>query len=67
MSIKTYPARIAASMRLTGITQNELAKRCGIRPETMSRKMKRPEQFTGAEMETIRATFRWRNLGGEDE
>lgn len=67
MSIKTYPSRIAASMRLTGITQNELAKRCGIRPETMSRKMKRPEQFTGAEMETIRATFRWRNLGGEDE
>ena len=67
MSIKTYPARIAASMRLTGITQNELAKLCGIRPETMSRKMKRPEQFTGAEMETIRATFRWRNLGGEDE
>ena len=67
MSIKTYPARIAASMRMTGITQNELAKRCGIRPETMSRKMKRPEQFTGAEIETIRATFRWRNLGGEDE
>lgn len=66
MSIKTYPARIAASMRLTGITQNELAKRCGIRPETMSRKMKRPEKFTGAEIETIRATFRWRNLGGEE-
>lgn len=66
MSIKAYPARIAAGMKMTGISQGELAKRCGIRPETMSRKMKQPERFTGAEMEAIRATFRWRNLGGEE-
>lgn len=66
MSIKTYPARVAAGMKLTGITQAELARKCGMRPETMSRKMKRPETFTGAEMEAIRATFRWRNIGGEE-
>ena len=66
MSIKTYPARIAAGMRLTGVTQKQLAEKCGIRPETMSRKMKTPETFTLAEMEAIRATMGWRNLGGEE-
>lgn len=66
MGMRQYAARVRGALLLTGITQNELAKRLGIAPETLSRKMRRPERFTGAEIETIQRTFRWSRLGGEE-
>lgn len=66
MSMRQYAARVKGALLLNGLTQAELAKRLGIAPETMSRKMRRPGMFTGAEMETIQRTFRWARLGGEE-
>ena len=63
---ETYGRAIRAGLAFTGWTQAELAKRLGIAPETMSRKMRRPEMFTGAEIETIQRTFRWARMGGEE-
>lgn len=65
MSMKQYAARVKGAMFETGIRRDELARKLGIAPETLSRKMGRPERFTGGEMEIIQRTFKWRNIGGE--
>lgn len=65
MSLKPYGARIKGALYETGITQKELAGKLGIAPETLSRKIARPERFTGGEMEIIRKTFKWKCIGGE--
>lgn len=66
MGMRQYAARVKGALLLTGLTQTDLARRLGIAPETLSRKMRRPELFTGAEIETIQRTFRWQRLGGEE-
>lgn len=56
-------AEIVTSMKETGMRQEELARRIGIRSETLSRKMNgRP--FTEDELIAIKQLFRWQSIGG---
>lgn len=56
-------AEIVTSMKETGMRQEELARRIGIRPETLSRKMN-GKPFTEDELVAIKRLFRWKGIGG---
>ena len=52
-------AAIRAGCAYTGVTQQELAKKMGIRPETLSRKMK-GRAFTEDELEIAQGVIKYR-------
>lgn len=58
-------AEIVTSMKETGMRQEELARRIGIRRETLCKKMNgRP--FTEDELIAIKQLFRWQSIGGRE-
>lgn len=61
---KRYRSRIRSTIREYGFTQEWLAKRMGIRKETLSRKMN-GEPFTEAEMRQIQRLLCWKSIEGE--
>jgi len=58
-------AEIVMSMKEAGMHQEELARRIGIRPETLSRKMN-GKPFTEDELVAIKRLFRWKGIGGRE-
>ncbi len=58
-----YRSNIIASMKETGIKQEELARHIGICPESLSRKMN-GRSFSEKEMIAIMEFFRWETIGG---
>ena len=65
--LKEYTGRVKSGLYTRGRTQKELAGKLGITPETLSRKMRNPDLFTGKDIEQIRAFMGWKNLCGEGE
>ena len=58
-------AEIVMSMKEAGMRRDELARRIGIRPETLSRKMN-GEAFKETELVAIKRLFRWQSIGGRE-
>lgn len=56
-------AEIVMSMKETGMRRDELARRIGIRRETLSKKMN-GAPFTEDELISIKRLFRWDSIGG---
>ena len=65
--LSNYSGRIKSALWARGWRQQDLAKRIGMAPETLSRKLKNPRLFTAENMEDIRAFMGWIYIGGEDE
>ena len=54
-----YARAIRAGMAYTGHTQEDLARKMGISPETLKRRLDRPERFTIAELEAAERVLKW--------
>lgn len=63
-SLRKYPAAVKAGLIERQMKQKDLAKKIGIEPETLSRKMKSPDKFTLGEMFLIQTVLDWATLEG---